>query len=287
MPPQAAEAFSHLFSQEDYIQTRRFNRLHKLVIELESGSLGAELASGTVSDIDGRDVDGWTALHWAARRGDSEAVTLLLAYGADPRLTTWNEGRTALHLAAPSNSALCVKQILQWRRGNAMVNLEFRDDYGCTPIHVATESNTFTTTALLISYSADLNARENFGFTPLVYAIARNNVEATRVLLRHGADYKIATKIGDNILHIAANIATIPMLVVLTKARIRGLDLKARNSEGLTVGELVARREGEMPETFSKAFDRLIRSIIDEDFETGSWTSDASTESWHSVEDAE
>ncbi|KAL8923764.1 MAG: hypothetical protein Q9208_004412 [Pyrenodesmia sp. 3 TL-2023] len=285
--PRAAGAFARIFSQEDYIQTRHFNRLHKLVAELEIGNLGAELTSGTVSDIDGRDVDGWTALHWAARRGDSDAVALLLAHGADPRLTTWNEGRSALHLAAPSNSALCVQQILQWRRGNAMVDLELRDTYGCTPLHVATESNTVTTAAALIASSADLNARENFGFTPLVYAIMNNQVDATRELLCHGADYKIPTTFGDNILHFAANIATIPMLAVLTEARIRGLVLEARNSEGLTVGEIVARREEEVPEAFSRAFDRLIRSIVDEDLEAGSWTSDSLAESWHSIEDAE
>ena len=57
-PPQVAEAFSRLFSKEDYLKDDRFNRLHKLVNELESGNLGVELTSGTVFDIDGRDVDG-------------------------------------------------------------------------------------------------------------------------------------------------------------------------------------------------------------------------------------
>ena len=286
VPPQTAKSISRLFSKEDYLQDRRFNRLHKLVNELETGNLGAELTSGTVSDIDSRDVDGWTALHWAARRGSSEAVVLLLAHGADPRLTTWNENRSALHLAAKSCSALCVQQILQWRRGNAIVDLELRDGYGCTPLHVATESNSAATTAFLINSSADLNARENFGDTPLLYAVSENNVEATTLLLRYGADYKIANKLGGTVLHIAANIATIPMLVILTKARMRGLDLDARDSEGFTVADLVAQRDGEVPEAFTRAFDRLTRSIVDEDFEAGSWTSISSSGSWHSIEDA-
>ena len=286
VPPETAKSIARLFSKEDYLQDRRFNRVHKLVNELEDGDLVAELTSGTVSDIDGRDVDGWTALHWAARRGSSEAVALLLAHGADPRLTTWNGSRSALHLAALSNSALCLQQILQWRRGNAIVDLELRDEFGCTPLHGAAEFNAAATTALLINSSADLDACENFGFTPLLYAIHENKVETATVLLRHGADYKIATKAGNTILHVAANIATIPMLVILTKARMRGLDLEARDSEGLTVAELVAKRDGEEPEAFTRAFDRLVCSIVDENFEAGSWTSISSSGSWHSIEDA-
>ena len=286
VPPKTAQSISRLFSKEDYLQDRRFNRLHKLVNELENGNLGAELISGTVSNIDGRDVDGWTALHWAARRGSSEGIALLLAHGADPRLTTWNDSRSALHLAALSNSAFCVQQVLQWRRGNAIVDLELRDKFGCTPLHGAAEFNAAATTAFLINSSADLNACENFGFTPLLYAIHENKVETATVLLRHGADYKIATKAGNTILHVAANIATIPMLVILTKARMRGLDLEARDPEGLTVADLVAQRDGEVPEAFTRAFDRLICSIVDEDFEAGSWTSISSSGSWHSIEDA-
>ena len=285
-PPQAADAFSRLFSKENYLQDRRFNSLHKIVIELESGDLGTELASKTVHDIDERDVDGWTALHWAARRGSSESVALLLAHGADPRLTTWNDGRSVLHLVAPSNSALCVQQILQWRRGNAIVDLNLRDEYGCTPLHVAAESNAAATTAFLINSSADLNACENFGFTPLLYAIHENKVESATVLLRHGAEYKTITQVGNTILHVAANIATIDMLVVLTKARMRGLDLEARDTEGHTAAELVALPDGEVSDAFPRAFDRLVRSIVEEEFEAGSWTSISSAESWHSIEDA-
>ena len=225
-------------------------------------------------------------MHWAARRGNSEAVALLLAHGADPCLTTGNDGRSALHLAAPSNSALCVQQLLHWRRGNTVVDLELRDTYGCTPLHVSAEYNAAATTAFLINASADLNPRENFGFTPLLYAIYENSVETTTLLLRYGADYKIPTKVGNTLLHIAANVATIPMLAVLAKARMRGLDLEAPNSEGLTVAQQIAMRKEEVPEAFLKAYDRLIRSIVDEQFEAGSWATVSEAESFHSFEDA-
>ena len=141
IPPQTARSISRLFSKEDYPQNRRFNRVHKLANELENGDLGAELISGTVSDIDGRDIDGWTALHWAARSVSSEAVALLLARSADPRLTTWNHSRSALYPAALSNLALCGQQILQWRRENPILDLELCDEFGYTPLYGTAEFN--------------------------------------------------------------------------------------------------------------------------------------------------
>ena len=55
------------------------------------------LANG--ADINAKDVDGRTALHWAAWYGYTEAVKLLLAVGADVNAKD-DLGRTALHWAA-------------------------------------------------------------------------------------------------------------------------------------------------------------------------------------------
>ncbi|RKP04840.1 hypothetical protein THASP1DRAFT_3216, partial [Thamnocephalis sphaerospora] len=43
-------------------------------------------------------VNGWTALHWAAHRGNDQIVALLLAHGADASITT-KDGRTPAQLA--------------------------------------------------------------------------------------------------------------------------------------------------------------------------------------------
>lgn len=121
-PPQLAEVYSVLFPGTEYFQERRFSRLHKIVVELESWDLSTELATDA-SRVNDRDLDGWTPLHWAASRGNRDFVALLLMHGADPFLTTENESRGPLHLAAQSNSALSVQELLQYRHGNKVLGI--------------------------------------------------------------------------------------------------------------------------------------------------------------------
>ena len=49
-------------------------------------------------DVDERDEQGWTALNWAAGRGDADAVRALLDHGADITLTG-RDNRTPLRIA--------------------------------------------------------------------------------------------------------------------------------------------------------------------------------------------
>ncbi|EEU42603.1 uncharacterized protein NECHADRAFT_84030 [Fusarium vanettenii 77-13-4] len=204
-PPKLAEAYAVLFPGTEYLQERRFTHIHNIVIGLEDGNLEDALAVDD-SLVNEKDIDGWTPLHWAARRGNSYAVAVLLAHGADPFLLTNNENWGPLHLAAQSTSAL--------------------------------------------------------------------------------SDYKAKTNAGNTILHLSANVGEIPMLSILAKARMYGLDLDARNCDGHTPAKKVELRD-EVPQGFRRAWDRLIQSIVNKDFDAGSWatTPASGNESWYSFDD--
>ncbi|XP_018329728.1 ankyrin repeat domain-containing protein 40 isoform X2 [Agrilus planipennis] len=47
-------------------------------------------------------VNGWTALHWACKRGNEDVVKILMNNGADPKVETF-KGETAAHLCSNSS----------------------------------------------------------------------------------------------------------------------------------------------------------------------------------------
>src|SRR4029450_8632258 len=64
------------------------------------------------ADVNAPQGDGVTALHWAARHGDAQLVTALVAAGANPRATTRFGAYTPLHLAAERGSAAIAKALV-------------------------------------------------------------------------------------------------------------------------------------------------------------------------------
>lgn len=288
IPAKAAEVLAILFPGADFIQSRIFSRLHRIILGLEGGGsdedLRKELASGR-TPIDVRDIDGWTPLHWAARRGDHRALSTLMQHGADPFLSTESVGLTSLHLAALSNSVPCVQTLLQRRHGNRMLDLEVEDCYGSGPLRVTSAHNCAAAAACLMRHGADLNQQDRVGETPLLSAVYNNSHEMITLLLKAGADFARATAWANGILHFATNESDVETLALLTKARMRGLDVEARNSDGLTAGELAEGRDN-APEGFTEAWGRLIASITEEDLED-SWHSPtpSTDKSFHSFED--
>jgi ankyrin repeat protein len=111
---------------------------------------------------------GATPLMRAAKSGDIEMVRVLLAAGADPKLTLPN-GTTALMLAAG----------LGWRNGSPLAPSY---DQG-------TDEDAVATLELLLSLGLDLKATNEAGDTALHAAIAGRGSEAiVRFLLERGAD---------------------------------------------------------------------------------------------------
>ena len=114
------------------------------------------------ADIDTRDENDITPLHWAAGRGSAEAAMALIAAGAD---------------------------------------IEARMAHGSTPLHAALYGALVggfgaETAKLLIDAGADIDARTKNGETALHLAARWGNAERVEMLLDAGSDAKARTGVA-------------------------------------------------------------------------------------------
>ena len=178
-------------------------------------SVSALLKTG--ADVNAAQVDGTTALHWAAYNDDAETVALLLkaganvnavnrygapplaqacingnaaivklllGAGADPN-TTMKGGETVLMLAARSGNAEAVKALLA-----RDASTKSRERLGQTALMwAAAEGHTDVVRALLEA-GADMNAKVDSGFTPFFFAVREGHLDTVRAFLAAGADAK-------------------------------------------------------------------------------------------------
>ena len=144
---------------------------------------------GRDADVNVRQGDGATALHWAAHLNDLETVDLLLRAGADVDAAN-DLGVTPLWVAATVGSAAMVAKLLE-ARGDPNI----APDTGGTPLMIAARQGNVAAVRSLLAHGADANATEGAqGQTALMWAVARRHPEVVRVLLDAGADLHARTK---------------------------------------------------------------------------------------------
>jgi len=168
------------------------------------------------ADVNAPQVDGMTALHWAAHQDDVESVELLLRAGAnvkaanrygitpltlaitngdsamveallkagaDPN-TTLPGGETALMTAARVGTLASVKALVA--RG---AHVDSKDEkHGQTALMWAAAEGHAPVVEMLVELGADYKARLASGMTPLLFAIREGHGDVVRVLLKAGAD---------------------------------------------------------------------------------------------------
>lgn len=155
-----------------------------------------------------------TALHLAADEGNVECVDLLLSKGADTKLKN-HRGFTALHLAARSSSLECVESLL--RNGNADPNAEDYDKR--TPLHAAIgkSESAFDIIETLISWGANVNQKDEYGFTPLHLASLDGLSHCVETLIYHGADVTTKSKKGNSALNVITRKTPASMAMITQK----------------------------------------------------------------------
>jgi uncharacterized protein len=94
--------------------------------------------------------NGWTALQWAAVRGNNRIAKYLIRHGAD-------------------------------------INAISENDFNQTPLLFAINFKNIKTAKLLIRLGADVNQGDLFGVSPLTYALEIQSKELVKYLVQHGA----------------------------------------------------------------------------------------------------
>ena len=182
----------------------------------------AELDKGV--DVNAKNVDGETPLHWTASAGHKEIAELLIANGADVNaknvdgqtpldvavdwfndeladllrkhggktsdwLSDWNKAEESIHIAARVGHIEAVKQHL-----TAGTDVNAKDNNGWTPLHEVAWWGYTEIAELLIAEGADVNAKTNIGQTPLDAATHPDNpndtAETADLLRKHGGRTK-------------------------------------------------------------------------------------------------
>jgi uncharacterized protein len=135
------------------------------------------------ADVNQRESDGMTALHWAVRANDAETTQLLIRAGANVKAANRYE-ITPLSLAATNGNPALVELLL-----NAGANPNGALPDGETVLMTAARTGNVPTLKLLLTRGADPNAKESTqGQTALMWTATENHAAAAQTLIDAGAD---------------------------------------------------------------------------------------------------
>jgi ankyrin repeat protein len=135
-------------------------------------------------DVNGAEVDGTTALHWAVRAEDLDTVELLLQAGADEKAAN-RYGVTPLSLAAENGNAAVLQALLE-----AGADPHTVSPGGDTVVMTAARSGNANALKVLLAHGAtNVDAKEGWlGESALMWAAAENHALVVQMLIEAGAD---------------------------------------------------------------------------------------------------
>lgn len=133
-----------------------------------------------------QDVDGLTALQWAALKGHESLARFLLRKGAEVDFRRHPPSYTALHLAAQEGNTEMVRLLLE----NG-ATIEIMDRRFETALHMAAMRGKIGVVRLLLDKGADVAVWNLYRSQPLHLAAEGLREDVVRLLLDKGANIKV------------------------------------------------------------------------------------------------
>lgn len=144
------------------------------------------------ADVNAREPDGTTALHYAAHNGNAELVERLLR--AKAKVNVQNDyGASPMSEAAQIGHAGIIKALLK-----AGADVESPNREGQTALMAVARAGNVEAAQALLKAGAQVDAREQWGQqTALMWAAAQRQAEMVKLLIQHRADVNARAAVRD------------------------------------------------------------------------------------------
>ncbi|CAD7703204.1 unnamed protein product [Ostreobium quekettii] len=224
VPPDVTEWIEQTKNDLHHHNPEHMALLHVAAQEGNCG-VGSVLISPLGNDVDAKDMNAWTPLHWAAYNGHVDMVALLMKHEADKDAKN-RGGHTPLHLAS-STGRKGVVQLLLEEGADRDAKTQFEE----TALHWAAHNGHKHVVAQLIDMGADRNAKGESGSTPLHCAIEKGHIDVAQVLVERGAELDVVDQYQRTPLHISAALGDVDVVHLLVTY---GANKEARSLGGDT-----------------------------------------------------
>ncbi len=209
----------------------------EIVIAASSGDfeLVKYLIHAHPESVNTLDQNGYSALFFAAQKGNAEVVKLLL----DNNAVVDQAGarmETPLIAACANGNSRIIKMLCAKK-----ADINFRNALGQTPLMIAVRAKMPEAVKRLIEASAPIETRDNNGFTALLTAAAASDAQIFKYLVSKGADVKAVDSRGNTALIIAAAQNSLEIAEILLGT---GCDVNARGEEGNVTPLIAAIQNG-------------------------------------------
>ena len=257
-----------LFEKHDVFDHWNLSYIHLIVLGCSKVDLTTFLAISN-EDIDVADSWGRTALMWAAWRGDSDSVSILLDFGANPQATS-RDGNSVLIYATYGGSRECLQSILSKgveinhishslvtpamggsRLGDNPAIAKVRVERGAaieasrqqnfTPLYVAALTNRVESLTYLLDHGASPVVESWNCSTPLSMAISFNNHLMAEELLKRGSDVNSISAFTTSYLRSVAVFGDERMIELMKSAR-PAIDINLKDAQGCTAQDRMTER---------------------------------------------
>lgn len=232
-----------------------YRLLHKIVLGIASLPLEKHLEY-SAEEINCQDAGRKTPLHWASVRGDTNAMQILLDFGADPNSLS-NAHWTPIHPASMPNIPEGLEILLKHgprinernnRSDTAMsiicplhdddVCLDILHKYGAdvhttnnrreTTLHRASFRDHSRTVRWLLAHGVDINSIDATGCTAFHQCVKNGSRRTMELLLEAGCCTGATANDGRTILHDSAAFAGVEMLSLLNQYCVDPIDLRPK-----------------------------------------------------------